>query len=75
MSIRKAISDRIKRKKLYKRQVVDLCKVVAHKEGRAFDERSIYDYLNGKQEITTAKLEIIMQVLDLELIEKQFKIK
>lgn len=74
MSIRKVISERIKRKKLYKRQVADLCKLVAHKQGEKFDETCLYEFLSGKREITSKKLEIIMQVLDLEIIEKQFKI-
>lgn len=67
MTIQETITKEFKRRKIFKKEFVRLCKIEAEKRGISFDDSVIYRFLKGHNSTSVEKLEIIMYVLNLEI--------
>lgn len=67
MNIRETVIQEFKRRKIFKKEFVRLCKIEAAKKGIVFDDSVIYRFLNGHNSTSVDKLQIMCDVLGLQL--------
>lgn len=67
MTIQETVTKEFKRRKIFKKEFVRLCKIEAEKRGIAFDDSVIYRFLKGHNSTSVEKLEIMCEVLGLHL--------
>ena len=67
MTIQEVVTKEFKRRKIFKKEFVRLCKIEAEKKGIAFDDSVIYRFLKGHNSTSVEKLQIMCDVLGLQL--------